>query len=232
MLFPWPGFFELVSLADVYVHLDDVQFSKGSFTNRIQLKHPTGRKWMTIPLKGKGLFQIIHDLEAGATDWKQAHRALLVQSLDGAPYLSLALDLMDRAYRFDRLADNLTASVEMPASILEFDRPAEWITASSLKVAETSSQRVLSIVKAVGGTRYVTAHGAANYLDHESFERAGIAVDYIDYSKTPYPQLHGDFAPYVSILDLAGNLGPQAHDVIRPKTVPWREFLSSRSAAL
>ena len=38
MLFPWVGMFEQVALADVFVHYDDVQFSKGSFTNRVQLK--------------------------------------------------------------------------------------------------------------------------------------------------------------------------------------------------
>ena len=38
MLFPWPGFFEQLCLADVYIYLDDVQFSKGSFTNRVQIE--------------------------------------------------------------------------------------------------------------------------------------------------------------------------------------------------
>ena len=62
--------------------------------------------------------------------------------------------------------------------------PSQWLKSSKLGVPGTSWQRVLAIVKAVGGTRYVTAHGATNYLDHEAFERAGIAVEYIDYSKT------------------------------------------------
>ena len=44
MYFPWPGFFELIAAADVYVHLDDVQFSKGGFTNRIQLKTVQGKR--------------------------------------------------------------------------------------------------------------------------------------------------------------------------------------------
>ena len=50
MLFPWPGFFEQLMLADTYIYLDDAQFSKGSFTNRIQLLRGAERCWMTIPL--------------------------------------------------------------------------------------------------------------------------------------------------------------------------------------
>ena len=38
MLFPWVGMFEQIRLADVYVHYTDVQFSKGSFVNRVQIK--------------------------------------------------------------------------------------------------------------------------------------------------------------------------------------------------
>jgi hypothetical protein len=88
---------------------------------------------------------------------------------------------------------------------------------------------LLSIIKMVGGTRYITAQGAADYLDHEAFERANIAVEYMDYSKTPYPQLHGDFTPYVSVLDLIANLGTNAHTAVRPRTIPWREFLARKA---
>lgn len=230
MLFPWPGFFELVSLADVYVHLDDVQFSKGSFTNRIQIKHQSGIKWMTIPLVGKGAFRRIRDLEAFGVDWKKSHRELLVQSINDAPYAETALDLFDRVYARDELLPLLTASIEETAGLMKLSHPTAWLTASDFGIDGGSWERVLAIVKAVGGTRYVTAHGAANYVDHDAFERAGVAVEYIDYSKTPYLQRHGPFVPYVSILDAVGNLGSSAATAIRPKSIHWRQFLEQRSA--
>ena len=51
-LLPWPGFFELIASADVYVHLDVAQYAKG-FINRVQIKYSAGSKWMTVPLKEK-----------------------------------------------------------------------------------------------------------------------------------------------------------------------------------
>jgi hypothetical protein len=228
-LLPWPGFFELVASADIYVHLDDALFSRGGFMNRVQIKHAAGSKWMTIPLQGKGSFERICDLTAAGNDWKRRHREVVLQSLAHAPYLDQALDLLESVYCLDGLGELLIASIEKPKAKMGLSGPREWIRSSALGLEGTSWQRVLAIVKAVGGTHYVTAHGAANYLDHEAFEEAGVAVEYADYSKTPYPQQHGDFTPYVSILDLIANLGTKAGTAIHPRTMPWREFLARRA---
>lgn len=228
MLFPWPGFFEQFALADSYIHLDDAQFSKGSFTNRIQVKLADGRRWMTIPLSGKGSFQRIADLSAIDAAWKQAHRDLLRQSLRGAPFLADALSIMDEAYGNQQVCDILKASIELPAAYMGLGSTLKICDSSSLGVEGQSSQRVLNLVKAVGGTRYVTGHGAANYLDHEAFETVGIGVDYMDYSLTSWPQGTGSFTPYVTILDLIAHTGAQARTYLRPGTISWQSFLRHR----
>jgi hypothetical protein len=229
MLFPWPGFFEQLSLADVFVDYDDVQFSKGSFTNRIQLKWGAARRWMTIPLKGGGTFQRILDLEAASTDWRGFHRDLLTRSLEGAPYLEDALELFGRAYSHDRLCDLLIASIDEPAAYLGL-RPARRSRSSTLDVPGNSTARVLDIVQAVGGDDYVTGHGAASYLDHAAFQDAGIDVRYMRYSLTPWP--HPDpFNPYVSVLDLIAWTGKDATKHLRADTVTWREFLGHKQSS-
>lgn len=224
MLFPWPGFFEMIELADIYVHLDDAQFSKGSFTNRIQIKHPSGIKWMTIPLDRGGTFQKISDLKAAGVDWKSQHRTLVTEALKDAPHLKAALSLIEEVYAQDSLLEILCASIEKSVGGLGLPKPLRWERTSTLGLAGASWQRVLAIVTALGGTRYVTAHGAINYLDHEAFERAGVEVEYVAYSKTPYAQRHGPFTPYVSILDLIANEGPAARSKLHPKTISWRDM--------
>jgi WbqC-like protein family len=226
LLFPWPGFFELLSQADIFVHLDDVQFSRGSFTNRIQIKHPSGMKWMTVPLVGKGKGRSIIDLEATGTDWKGRHRALILQALRGAPHINVAIQLFDRVYSHEPLVSLLISSVEESAKAIGLERPVRWLRSSRMGIVETSWRRVLAIVRSLGGNRYVTAHGGAQYLDHETFEQTGVMVEYVDYSMTPYPQLHGPFLPHVTVLDLIANLGPSAHTALRSNTVSWRDFIS------
>jgi hypothetical protein len=231
MYFPWPGFFELVSCADIYVHLDDVQFSKGGFTNRIQVKTPNGIKWMTIPLAGKGSFTEIRRLAAATPDFAAAHRALLRQGLRDAQYLGLAMDLFDQVTSRPVLAELLAASIELTMRHLALPSPREWVWSGTLDVPGRSSARVLDLVRRLGGTRYVTAHGAAAYLDHAAFEAAGVEVEYIRYSRTPWPQAHGPFTPFVTILDLLANSGPENAQYFRPSTTPWRDFLAARSVA-
>lgn len=44
MLSPWVGMLEQIVLMDVSANYADVQFSKGSSTNRVQIKDRTGSR--------------------------------------------------------------------------------------------------------------------------------------------------------------------------------------------
>lgn len=229
MLFPWPGFFEQLMLADSYIYLDDTQFSKGSFTNRIQLLRGSDRCWMTIPLAGKGTFQKISELQAAGDDWKQSHRALLRQSLLGAPYIDDALSIFDKAYSHSSLIDLLIASIEEPARYMGIGLNRTISKTSEMDVTGTSWRRVLDIVQHAGGDEYLTGHGAANYLDHSAFEAEGVQVKYMNYSRTTWPQPAGASTPYVSVLDLIARMGPEARSCLIPATVAWQDFLKEET---
>lgn len=230
-LFPWTGFYELAAQADVFVHLDDVQFPDRSFTNRVQIKTPAGTTWMTIPIRDRTARRLINETAAMDGPWRKQHRELVRHALAQAPFLDEALAILDRAHAESHLTPLIVESFEGPARHLGLLRGADIVYSSALDVETRSSQRILDLVLRVGGTRYVTAHGAANYLDHEAFERAGVAVAYAEYSRTPYAQQHGAFTPYVSILDAIANLGREAARLIVPAAVPWRDFMERRRAA-
>ncbi len=227
MLFPWVGLFEQIRLADAYVHYDDVQFSKGSFTNRVKIKTAGGRKWLTLPLAGLRLGERIMDVAlADDRDWRGSHHALLRQAYQNAPHRDEMLHLVESVYadRHARIAEIVIASVERCCQYFDLRPASGFLRSSRLGIEGRSWQRVLDIVRHVGGDAYVTGHGAKNYLDPEAFERQGVRVDYMDYEKRPYPQLYGEFTPYVSILDLIANRGVAGREVIGSGTVPWREF--------
>ena len=99
MLFPWVGMFEQISLSDVYVHYDDVQFSKGSFSNRVQVKTADGSKWLTVPLKDLHLGQTIDQVKPQESEkWQPRHLALLEQAYRSAPYRDTMLALVHETY--------------------------------------------------------------------------------------------------------------------------------------
>ncbi len=228
MYYPWAGFMAQLSLADVVIWLDDAQFSKGSFTNRIQVKMPTGVKWMSIPLAGKGSFQLIKDLEANGNDWISGHRSMLQQSLKGQPNCSGVLDIYDETPRDSSLFETLVGSMELPAQAMGI-LPKQRFRSSSMEVEGSSWERVLKLVQAVGGTEYITGHGAASYLDHIAFEEAGVTVKYMMYNPVPWQQMHGSFTPYVTILDMLSTVSVEnAVRHLSPEMMEWRQFLKNK----
>lgn len=229
MLFPWPGFFEQMMLADVYLWLDDAQFSRGGFTNRTRIVHGGAVKWLSIPLEGKGSFQSIRDL-VPAEDFRARHIAFINQAFAQAPFRTPAIEMVEEAYAEKTLCDLLIASAEIPANRLGLRLPARRARTSASGVGGASWRRVLDLVLSVRGTRYVTGHGAAGYLDHEAFEAAGVAVEYMAYSKTAWPRPEPAFTPFASILDLIANVGPAASEYLRPATVDWRAFMRENAS--
>jgi len=224
MYFPWAGFLAHMALADVFIFLDDAQFSKGSYTNRIQVKLPGGTTWMSVPLVGKGAFQTIRDLHPAGDGWRASHRALLAQSLRGRDQTAAAMTLFDAVMAGPHvpLCDRLIASCETLARAMGV-LPPVILRASAMGVGGVSWGRVLHLVQAVGGTRYVTGHGASDYLDHNAFEAAGIDVHYMDYAPLSWRQPHGAFTPYLTGLDLLASCTPEAaRDHLRPASIDWR----------
>jgi len=227
MYFPWVGFLEQLRLADVFVLYDDVQFSKGSFTNRVQIKTPAGSSWLTVPLRGLHLGQRIKEVQVDESrDWRKQHRERLAQAYHKAHYAREMLALVDSVFAHSgkTLSQIAYTSTMALADYFGLTRGLRVYNIAELDVPGKGSQRVLDIVRVVGGTEYITGHGARNYLDHAAFEKAGIAVRYMQYRCLPYPQLHGDFTPYVTALDLVANCGAEGKYYIQSETVDWRKF--------
>jgi len=234
MLFPWVGMLEQVRLADAFVHYDDVQFSKGSFVNRVQVKTPEGLKWMSVPLQDLHLGQRIDAVKpAPAILWREQHLSLLHRSFAQAPHAADALALAERVYGMEHpnLASLARSSLLAVVAYFELDTGTAFHDAATLGIGGSSSERVLGIIQRLNGQTYITGHGAARYLDHEGFERAGVQVQYMDYQTRPYPQSYGAFTPYVSSLDLVAHCGRQGVERIASGSMGWRDFLQRRSAS-
>ncbi len=230
MLFPWVGMYEQLRLADIFINLDNVQFSKGSFTNRVQIKMSGGAKWMTVPLQDIHLGQLIREVKIDdRKDWRRSHLDLLRQSYSKAPFLGEMLEIVGEVYsaRHENLGELAYASFRETAQFLGLDRGRVFRNAEDTPTNRQSSERVLDICRMNGASRYVTGLGARNYLDHALFEANGIRVEYMGYQKTPYRQCHGEFTPFVSILDLIANEGKDGLRYINSPSIYWKNFFET-----
>lgn len=231
--FPWRGVFEQVRLADEFVHMDDVQFPQGRhFTTRVQIKTASGPLWMTVPIARHASRVSIAEVEIDyAADWREKHLRTFEMSYARAPFASAARSIMSDLYsvRPRTIAELNIAALERCAA--ELGLSATFSRTSATPVDGVKSGRLVNLLRPRGATVYITGHGALNYLDESAFTAAGIEVRVMDYTRRPYPQLHGAFDPHVSILDLIANLGPESAAALDSPAIPWRDALAQQAVA-
>ena len=225
MYLPWQGLFDQLRHADIFIHYDDAQFTKGGFLNRVQMKTPDGFSWLTVPAiyhSGETMLQTTLD---ATKHWQEKHISTLRQSLAGLPHTEEVLTALTPTIfaSYDSLAALNIALFEQLSGMMGFT--PRFLRSSEMGITAHASEKVQQVVSAVGGTTYITGHGAKNYLDHELLERHGIATEYIDYALPEYPQKFGAFNPYVTVLTLLASVGPKhARDYLTSPTIPWRAF--------
>jgi hypothetical protein len=231
MFLPWVGLLEQVRLADVFIHYDDVQLPNGrSFMSRVQVKTPTGVSWLTAPLDRHRSRKLINEtwfVREGK--WRHQHLQTLRHCYARAQHFDEMFELASDIYRQDE--DNLARfncyAVERIGAFLGL-RP-KFVLSSQTGIDGTSTERLLAICQRFGASKYVTGLGALQYLDHDMFQSAGIAVEYMVYEKKPYLQMFGEFTPFVTVLDAIANCGRRAADLLCSKAVYWKDYVNESS---
>ena len=220
--FPWVGMLEQMRLAGVYVHYDDVQFSKGSFTNRVQIKTAQGAHWLTVPVRQQ-LGQKILDVKIdNSTEWRRKHWQTLQQCYRKAPAFAMYAQELDQFYSREWIGLN-ELNIELLAMLMRWmDIRTPMLRSSQMKATGAASELVLNLCLETGATRYLSGTGGQNYLEPEAFESAGVEIVYCP-SVLPenYPQLYpqAGFINHLSALDLLLNCGEA-----------WRNYLPAEVA--
>src|SRR5579871_2810387 len=209
--FPWRGVYEQMRLCDEFMFLDDVQFQKGGFVNRVQIKTAQGSQWLTVPVLRGGRLPPIRDVAIDyRNDWREKHLRTLKAAYARAAFAADMLTIVSDVYaeKPATIAQVAIAGTERCAAYLGLHPQITF--SSATPVAAVQSLRLVELLEPRGTTTYITGLGALNYLDEPLLASHGIEVRVMAYRRTPYPQLHGVFDPHVSILDTIANLGPEA----------------------
>ena len=210
---PWKGYFDLINLVDEFVLYDDRQYTRRDWRNRNKVKTPQGTQWLTIPVEVKGRYhQRIDETRIRDPEWGDRHWKTLTHNYAMAPHFDEYAEVFESLYREarDPLLSNVNRMfLEAVCGILGIGTKLSWSTDYEAEGAKT--ERLLALCRAAGATAYLSGPSAREYLDETLFQKAGIALDYIDYSGYPeYPQLHPPFDHAVTVLDLLFNTGPDA----------------------
>jgi hypothetical protein len=211
---PWRGYFDLIGLSDEFIIYDNVKYTKNDWRNRNRVKTQSGSIWLTIPIMHRGCGdQAIEEARIAHPSWAVKHWKTISQAYRRAQYFQLYQAELERLYDSSSRVETLSSVnrlwIEFIARTLSIK--ARISSASEYEVKGSRVERLIDLCTAVGATRYLSGPAARSYLDICAFERSGIEVKFMSYDTYPtYPQLHGAFDPFVSVLDLILNVGPQA----------------------
>ncbi len=208
--FPWLGYFHKMARADVFVLLDDVQFSKNSYTNRVQVLFNGRPRWLTVPIR-VSLGQLINTVLPTSEAWRMAHLSLLHHAYGDTRHFQETWRDVERWIGDAPSGDLGKLNGQIIRRIAErLGTHARIIQSSDLGVrADAPDMRLAVIASAVSPSNpvYLSGRGGAKYQRPETFEKAGVALHYVEFNHPFYAQESKQFFPGLSVLDAAFHLG-------------------------
>lgn len=213
---PWLRYMAKMALADIFVFLDDVQYTKNGWQNRNRIKTANGWTYLTVPVHASVGDRIL-DVRVADDRWRVQHWRSLQAAYGRAPYFRAHARFFEQFYAapWERLVDLNLASLDYLRSALGVRTP--WVPASSLGVNGEGSQRLLRICKELGATVYLSgAYAATNHLDLSAFHGSGVELALLGWTCPPYRQGHPKvgFIPDLSFVDLLFHEGEEAARIL------------------
>lgn len=209
---PWLPFFERMAASDVFVLLDDVQYSKNTAFNRNAIKTAQGRLQLTIPVRYRGASSArIDEIEVDRNrDWPRKHWAGIAQAYAKAPYWPQFEDALRTYYHADhgpRLIDWTLPMIALLRAAFDLEQ-IPCLRSSALGVDGRGDERLAEMCRRLGGDRFIVKPGTEAYHPPAVFAARGVGFAYLPYTKVEYPQGPGPFEPGLSALDYLLRQGP------------------------
>jgi len=214
---PWCGYFGLMQSVDLFIYLDSVQFARRSWQQRNQIKTASGAQWLTVPVISKGKRdQRIDEVEIDASAHFEAthRRAIELNYRHAAAYGEVADRILAGLERPQgRLVDLTLDLIARLRDLMGIATPTR--RTSEMQGAGAKADLLVSLCREVGATEYVSPPGSQGYIEEtDAFSRANISVRYFKFEHPVYPQVFGDFLPFMSCIDMLLNCGDRSRQLI------------------
>ncbi len=204
---PWLGYFYKIYQSDIFVFLEDVQYSNKGMHNYNYIKTGNGLFRIKIPVYqtlGDKISEVSTKDELG---WKQKHLTILKSNYANAPYFEEVIS------DFKGLLETDSRSLsELNKSIIRFicnklNINCCFVNSSDLKISSSKEGKILDICSALKADIYFSGTGAKFYQKEEDFKARGIQLKYSEFHPFPYNQLWDNFNANVTAIDYFMNCG-------------------------
>ena len=204
-IFPYIGYYQLISTVEKFVIYDDVNYINKGWINRNNLLINGKAGLFSVPLKDASQNRLINEIElANEPGWKTKFLKTIEHAYKKAPYYQPVLQLINNVIDRDVSNINQLASLSL-RTVCDY-------LAISTTFIQTSSQynnnhlkaqnRILDICKIEKTDHYINPIGGIEIYSKEFFEASGIKIDFLKTCGIEYKQFANEFVPNLSILDV------------------------------
>ena len=99
IFFPYLGVFQKIRESDIFVLMDDDQYSKNNWFNRNRIKTllKSEAKWFTIPIAKSQSFKPINEVQVSSkSSWKSKHLNMFRENYRGSNFFSEVFDIINQ----------------------------------------------------------------------------------------------------------------------------------------
>ncbi len=216
---PWLGFFELIYNCDLFVLLDDVQYTKKDWRSRNRIRTKDGWIWLSVPVLTKNKqIQLINEVKINSSiSWRRKHLKAIEINYNKAEYFNDYFPYFEKLYTIDweYLLDLNIEIINWVVKMLNIKTPL--IKSSGLNAEGRKEDKIINICKALNAGELYDTKAARGILDLDKFEKNEIKIRFQDYQHPSYRQIYEPFIPYMSIVDLLFQYGPKSLNVLLNK---------------
>ncbi|WP_421782431.1 WbqC family protein [Kiloniella litopenaei] len=206
---PWLGYFHKISRSDIFIFLDNVQYSKNSYINRSRVLSPQGEKWLTLPVS-YNFGDTINFVKPAKISWNKSHISSLQNYYGKANAFKEVWPEVKALYE-NNIQNSLSEiNIHFVQAIMKLmDLKTQTFRSSSLRTLSSEPNlRLIEIINSyTNNAIYLSGKGGKNYQSEELFRQNNIGLTYSNFYPRPYPQGKECFYPGLSILDAFFHLG-------------------------
>lgn len=205
-LFPYLGYFQLISAVDIFVSYDDVQYRKGGFINRNKFLLKGKEHVFTFPVANASTFLNINQREfhLGFEVYREKFLKMIEMEYKRAPYYEQTRKMLEEIlYSPETLVSKFNMnSIRQISKYLGIG--TKIIDSSSIPIDPGlhGEARVILINKLLQSTNYINPIGGKELYSKESFQKEGIDLFFLKMEPITYKQFENEFVPNLSIIDV------------------------------
>lgn len=206
-LFPYIGYFSLISNTDYFIFFDTPQYIRKGWINRNRILGANGETtYFTVPIqKADRNTPIDKTVISYNSDWKMKILGQL-NIYKKAPNYNKVINLVEDVFSIDTIwiSDLAIRSIVKTCEYLGIDMQYDIFSKMNLKLPQIKEpdEWALYITKELGYSTYVNPPGGMSFFNREKYRKSDIDLQFLLQEIIPYRQNRENFMPALSIIDI------------------------------